>query len=150
MLPQVLGMLECSESCQSLLPTCEPWPGLGQLQTSCVHVCPGNKPCSCVSGGQAVPAGGQALPGPRPTADKHHGVQDLAISGCAGATDELFASVNQSGRAVQLHTLSAKHLKGLQACWLGLQPLDASQALPDSARASWHPAASAFSGVEWL
>lgn len=78
-------------------------------------------------------------------------MQELAISGCAGATDELFEHVNGSQQPVQLHTLSAKHIKGLQACWLGLQPRGEAEALPDSCPASWQPAVSAFSGARlWV
>ena len=74
-------------------------------------------------------------------------VQSLAISGCVGATDELFTCVNKSQRAVLLHNLSAKHIKGLQACWLGLRPTNpAHLGVPDSPLACWQPAESAFAG----
>ena len=49
-------------------------------------------------------------------------LQDLAVNGCVGATDQLFASLEEAGQPIALHTLSAKHTRGLHACWLGLAP----------------------------
>lgn len=49
--------------------------------------------------------------------------QVLAISGCAGATSEVWEALHAPGLAeLPLRTLSAVGCKRLRSCWLGLQP----------------------------
>ena len=49
--------------------------------------------------------------------------QVLAISGCAGATSEIWAALHAPGvPQLPLQTLSAVGCKRLRSCWLGLRP----------------------------
>ena len=51
------------------------------------------------------------------------GMQVLAISGCTGATSEIWEPLHAKECAeLPLQSLSAVGCKSLRSCWLGLQP----------------------------
>ena len=86
-------------------------------------------------------------------------MQDLALNGCKGVTDELFASLEHAGQPLPLQTLSVKHTKGLQTCWLGLAPAN-PEGVPEQAAGSgaanpvgkqaWQPAPTSLAGAQPL
>ena len=89
--------------------------------------------------GHALQAAQLAQPGPWAgcACAEAQSVQDLALNGCKGVTDELFASLEHAGRPLPLHTLSAKHTRGLHTCWLGLAPAAAGGRCAPGRAAGW-------------
>ena len=75
--------------------------------------------------------------------------QVLAINGCMGATDELFDSLETARVATGLRTLSAKHARGLRACWLGLEPGTPEDAASQAALLASHEAPDAAGSCSW-